>query len=245
MASTELHEYIHHPNFREEVLGKMENISRILIRKELNTRMEKESIAWERIRIDFIFRKTIMGDLIEKLHRSVRSIKDIINGFKTSFNVDEKIGTTKASCPARLFYVTNIKCINLHYELYSTFEAAGLVFSGLDAFEVLDEFETVLEKAFQARISVITEEKIQRMLRKKYADRIRNVISAFLDGDFEKEIIKIKENISATEKEHESFNCKEETLSSLQTTVIDKIKLLQENECTYINTEEGSKANKF
>lgn len=82
------------------------------------------------------------------------------------------------------------------------------------------------------------------MLRKKYADRIRNVISAFLDGDFEKEIIKIKENISATEKEHESFNCKEETLSSLQTTVNHKIKLLQENECTYINTEQGSKANK-
>lgn len=50
------------------------------------------------------------------------------------------------------------------------------------------------------------------MLRKKYVDRIRNVISVFLDGDFEKEIIKIKENILVIEKEYEFFNCKEEIL---------------------------------
>lgn len=89
-----------------------------------------------------------MEDLIEKLYRFVCLIKDIINGFKILFNVDEKIGIIKVLCLVRFFYVFNIKCINLYYELYSIFEVVGLVFFGLDVFEVLDEFEIVFEKIF-------------------------------------------------------------------------------------------------
>lgn len=57
---------------------------------------------------------------------------------------------------------------------------------------------------------------------------IEKTIRAFLQGDLENEIIKIKENIITMKNQHEIFKSEEETLSLLQSNVIQKIESLQQ-----------------
>lgn len=63
------------------------------------------------------------------------------------------------------------------------------------------------------------------------------IIRAFLEGDLEKEIIKIKENIKTMQNCHEIFKSEEETLSTLQSTVVRALERLHQIEDIDIKPE--------
>uniref|UniRef100_A0A8W8P0B9 Uncharacterized protein n=1 Tax=Magallana gigas TaxID=29159 RepID=A0A8W8P0B9_MAGGI len=114
---------------------------------------------------------------------------------------------------------------------------AVLVMAILKTLEVVDDFDTVCKNAFMARVAVFTVDEIKRNLRKAYFDRIKNLIETFFEGDLKREIERINDNISNMRDEKDLFKLEEETLSSLQSTVIKKIERLQQIERIDITTE--------
>lgn len=198
--------------------------------------------------IEEIFQKEIMADLMEKfekIHRTLHLIKDNLKGFKTPFDVDNKIGKALSLSSIRsgagvvfsfvLYRIAMTPAILIPVATVGI--VTGLVMVGLQALEVLDDFDTVCSNAFMARVKVFTVDEIKRNLRKAYFERIKEIIEAFLDGDLKREIERINANISRMRDEKDLFKLEEETLSSLQSTVIQKIERLQQIERIDITTE--------
>lgn len=247
-ASHQLHCYLHHNEFRTSVLNDTDNFTRVTIGKALDARIEKETIAWQNKHIDEIFQKTIMKDLkkkFENIHRTLHSIKDNLKGMKTPFDVENRITTAIASgvipSGAGLLgsFLINRKVSNsgVMIGIATAGILSGIVLSSLVTYDVIDIFEVVREKAFEARINAFTKKDIMDTLRKEYFESIKKIIRAFLEGDLENEIIKIKENIITMKNQHEFFKSEEKTLSLLQSTVIQKIERLQQIGRIDITTE--------
>lgn len=78
---------------------------------------------------------------------------------------------------------------------------------------------------------------IKYSLKREHFETIKNIIKAFLERDLENEIIKIKINIVTIKNQHEFLKSKEDTLSLLQSTGIQKIEYLQQIGCIDITTE--------
>lgn len=189
-----------------------------------------------------------MKDLIEKfksMHRTLHSIKDNLRGFKTPFDVENKITAAIASGvipsgagPLGRFLINPI--VSNSRVLIGITNAgilSGIVLPGLAMIDVVDEFEVFREKAFSARINACTKKAIKTTLRGEYFETIKKTIRAFLEGDLENEIIKIKENIITMKNQNEIFKSEEETLSLLQSNVIQKIERLQQIGRIDITTE--------
>lgn len=237
-ASFKLHEYLHHPKFRAAVLRDADHFTRISIGGVLDTRIENETKAWQEKHIEGIFRETCMADLIEKsenIQRTLHEITDNLKGLQTPFDVDNKIPIALAlgviPGGAGLISSFMLKRIISHPGVLVGIVAggilSGLFFTSLVAFEVADDFETVLSNAFQARINAITMKEVRRTLREQYLERIETKLKAFIEGDLEKEIIKIKEIIITLKNDQENFEANKESLFSLQSTVIKKLERLQ------------------
>lgn len=234
-----MHDYLHHREFRAAVLIGTDNFTRLTIGKELDTRIGKETIAWQKKHIDEIFQKTIMKDLkqkFENIHRILNSIKDNLKGFETPFDVENRITTAIASgvIPSGAgllgsFLVNRIVSNSgVMIGIATAGILSGIFLSSLITYDVLDGFEVVRENAFRARINAFTKKDIKDTLRKEYFEKIKNIIRAFLEGDLEKEISKIKENIITMKNKHDFFKSEEETLSLLQSTVIQKMERLKQ-----------------
>lgn len=247
-ASSKFHQYINHPCFKAAILQDTDELTRFTIRQELDTRIENKTKDWMKENLKEIFERTIMADLIskfEEIQRSLHSIKDNLKGFKTPFNVDKKIATAVASgvLPSGAGVIGSflIRSIISHpgvlIGIVTVGIVTGVVFSGLVAFEVVDDFETVRDKAFEARINVFTEKEIKRRLKKEYYDGVKRIVSAFLEGDLEEEIINIKDNVKTMQTDSESYKAQKNTLSTLKSTVVRELERLQKIERTDIKPE--------
>lgn len=247
-ASHQLHDYLHHNEFKTAVLNDTENFTRVTIGKELDTRIEKETIAWQQKHIDEIFQKTIMKDLkkkFENIHRTLNSIKDNLSGMKTPFDVENRITTAIASgvipSGAGLLGSFLINRVVSNSGVMIGIAAAGILsgifLSSAVTYDVVDGFEVVRENAFRARINAFTKKDIKDTLRKEYFENIKKIIRSFLEGDLENEIINIKENIITMKNQHGFFKSEDETLSLLQSIVIQKIERLQQIGRNDITTE--------
>lgn len=186
----------------------------------------------------------------ESIHRSLHSIKDNLKGFQTPFDVDTKIiRVISSAIKSGLGLNLNVLLIGLRLlsdiseinrKVLQGIAAAGIVggiiFSGLMIARA-DDFETTREKAFQARVDALTKEKVEYFLRENYFEPIQEMKRAFLEGDLEIEMNKIKENISSMRNEHKTYISQKEILSSMHQTVIQKIERLKQIGCIAIVNE--------
>lgn len=253
-ATTRLHEYVHSPHFRAEILKDTDTFTRFSIRRALDVRIEENLKAWQEQNIDNIFHEVIMEYLFEKfesIHRSLHSIKDNLKGFQTPFNVDTKIipviawaiksevGLNLNFLVMGLRLISGISEINRSKVLQGIAAAGivgGIIFSGLMIARA-DDFETTREKAFQVRVDALTKTKVKYFLREYYFEPIQKMKRAFLEGDLEKEMNKIKENISSMRNKHKTYISQKEILSSMHQTVIHKIERLKQIGCIAIVNE--------
>lgn len=219
----------------------------------MDVRIEKYLKAWQEQNIDEIFQEVIMEYLFEKfesIHRSLHSIKENLKGFQTPFDVDSKIIPAIASVIKSGFslnlelLVIGLKLISENSEvnrkvLQGIAAAAivgGIIFSGLMIARA-DNFETTREKVLQARIDALTKDKVKYVLRENYFEAIQEMKRAFLEGELEKEMNKIKENISSMRNEHNTYISQKEILSSMHKTVVQKIERLKQIGCIDIVNE--------
>lgn len=223
-VSAEFHKYLHHTDFKAVVLKDTDKFTRFSIGKELNTRFENETKAWQENHINVIFQRSIVADLMEKfeiIHITLHYIKDNLKGFKTPSSAS-RAGVICSFLVQRL--VSNP---GFGYGLVTVGILSGIVLGSL---ELVDGFDTVRRKAFQTRRDVFTKKEIQSLLKKEHYDGIQEIIKNFLEGDLEEEIKKIEENKLTMENEHGFFKSKIETLSSLQSIVVMQMERLQQIE---------------
>lgn len=218
----------------------------------MDVRIEENLKAWQEQNIDDIFQEVIMEYLFEKfesIHRSLHSIKDNLKGFQTPFNVDTKIipvitWTIKSQVGSLNALLMGLRLISGISEIkriiLQGIAAAGIVggiiFSALMIARA-DDFETTREKAFQARVDALTKKQVKYFLREYYFEPIQKIKRAFLEGDLEKEMNKIKENISSMRNKHKTYISQKEILSSMHQTVIQKIERLKQIGCIAIVNE--------
>lgn len=194
--------------------------------------------------MEYLFEK------FESIHRSLHSIKDNLKGFQTPFNVDTKIipviawtiksqvGLNLNALLMGLRLISRISEINrkVLQGIVAAGIVGGIIFSGLMIARA-DDFETTREKAFQARVDALTKEQVKYFLREYYFEPIQKIKRAFLEGDLEKEMNKIKENISSMRNKHKTYISQKEILSSMHQTVIQKIERLKQFGCIAIVNE--------
>lgn len=218
----------------------------------MDVRIEENLKAWQEQNIDNIFQEVIMEYLFEKfesIHRSLHSIKDNLKGFQTPFNVDTKIipvitWTIKSQVGSLNALLMGLRLISGISEIkrlilqgiVAAGIVGGIIFSGLMIARA-DDFETTREKAFQARVDALTNKKVKYFLREYYFEPIQKIKRAFLEGDLEKEMNKIKENISSMRNKHKTYMSQKEILSSMHQTVIQKIERLKQIGCIAIVNE--------
>lgn len=237
-AANQLHQYVHGPDFKSNVLKDVGNWNRITFRQKLKTRIERETLAWQQNHIDSIFRKDIVEDLMksfENIHRSLHSIKEDLQGFKIPFDVDSKIAILLASVviTGGTMFLSSfmINRIVPHFTLSKDIVVVGCAIAGIiDYLQVDDGFMTVCEKQFQAIIEFLTENKLKTFLRKTYFDVMQNSIKTFLDEELEQEIGLFKNNIVLMRGRHESYKSDKDILSSLKSAVIQNITRLKKLE---------------
>lgn len=75
-------------------------------------------------------------------------------------------------------------------------------------------------------------------MRKRYVGVCQKIIKVFLEGELEKEIIKIKENILILRKDYDIFKFEKEIFFLLWLIVIEKIKYLEKFEIIDIYIEQ-------
>lgn len=237
-AANQLHQYVHGPDFKSNVLKDVGKWNRITYRQKLNTRIERETLAWQQNHIDSIFRKDIVEDLMksfENIHRSLHSIKEDLKGFKTPFDVDSKIAILLASVVvtggAMFLGASMINRTVPHFTITKDLVVVSCAIVGMyDYFGVVDGFKTVCEKQFQAIIGFLTEYKLKKFLRETYFDVMQNSIKTFLDEDLEQEIGMLKNNIVLMRRRQKSFKSDKDILSSLKSAVIQNITRLKKLE---------------
>lgn len=237
-AANQLHQYVHGPHFKSNVLKDADKWNRITVRRNLNARIENETLAWGKKLIDSSFRKDIIEDLIKNfgnIHRSLHSIKEDLKGFKTPFDLDSKIAISLASLVfsggSMVISSFMINRIVPHFTISKDVAVVGLAIAGILYYlEVVDNFKTVCEKKFQAILKFLTKEELETFLKKNYFDAMQKSIKSFLDDELKQEIGMLKNDIVTMRKRHNIFKSNKDILSSLKSVVIQNIQRLEKLE---------------
>lgn len=238
-AAKQLHDYIHCPIFKATILKDRDKIPRLAIAKELDTRIEVETMNWQNERIENIFYESIMKRLtqnFQNIHQKLHSIKDEMRGIKTPYD-GNKYTSAIVSCAsgtAILGGVVMTRMTSDHKVLLGVAAAAGVVgglfVSAMSTLEVLDDSQTVCINAYEARMKAFTKEKIRVDLKEIYAKSIQKIIEEFLEGDLKDEIHQIKLNITTMQGKLDFYKVEKENIASLQSTVNEALRSLHELE---------------
>lgn len=191
-----------------------------------------------------------MGHLLKKfenIYRSLHSIKDILKGFQTPFEVESKIVeviinsaiTSGKRGIALLQFCINVITYSFDPKVPFGITTAAMMALRLFTFDAVpvDGFKTTRQNAFQSTVNVLTKEKIKGILSENYSEGIQKIIRAYLEGNLKKEMNKIKENISTMRNDHTAFISEKDTLFSMQKNVIQKIESLEQIGCIDIVNE--------
>lgn len=238
-AAKQLHDYIHCPIFKATILQDRDNIPRLAIAKELDTRIEVETMNWQNKRIENIFYESIMKRLtqnFQNIHQQLHSITDEMRGIKTPYD-GNKYTSAIVSCAsgtAILGGVVMTRMTSDHKVLLGVAAAAGVVgglfVSAMSTLEVLDDSQTVCINAYEARMKAFTKEKIRVDLKEMYTKSIQKIIEEFLEGDLKDEIHQIKLNITTMQGKLDFYKSEKENIASLQSTVNEALRSLHELE---------------
>ncbi|XP_062593992.1 uncharacterized protein LOC134255466 [Saccostrea cucullata] len=187
-----LFQYIHSADFKSRVLQDIEIHTRFTIERELDSRIEKATLFWQQENIPRIFTSHISQTLTEnfiEIHKSLHNIKDNMRGFKSPFDVEDKLGsvllslvgtsgTSVAGSVAMMYMSVSPRA---RQALAAAGVVSGLVVTGL-VIGVFDDYETVLKNAYKARINKLSKPKKKQTLRKTYEERFINIIQSYREG---------------------------------------------------------------
>lgn len=238
-AADRLYKFMHTEQFKREILLDTDEINRLRIGNELKSRIEEKITIWHRENIEKIFMETffdIHGERFQKIHEKLHVIKNNMQGIKTPFTDYPRIAAALASsiCSSGTGLLGSLVVSNYLGSRYTYVAvgvaaagiAYGLLFAGLVAFDVPDNFDTIRNRAFKRITNTLSKEEIRKRMRAIYENDIKTIIKTFMDGEIKEEIHNLKENIETMLNHLDDYRKEAAVLLSLQNDISDLMKTL-------------------
>lgn len=225
-----MYRFIHTDHFKREILFNTEKITRFGIEKELKSRIEEKITTWHRKHIVNIFLETFLeihGERFKKIHEKLHVIKNDMRGIKTPFTaypriaaaLSSSIGSSGTGLLGSLVVSRFLGNPYVAVGVAAVGIVGGLMVAGLVALDIQDDFDTIRAKAYKAITDTLSKERIQDGIRESYANDIKTVIEAFMDGELQNEIDNLNKNIDTMLRHLGDYSKEEAALRSLKTKI--------------------------
>lgn len=196
----QLHEYVHHPDFKSKILQKVATSSRFRVGDDVNDQIQAEIIRWEETHVNQVYTEIFLKNLNEKLKSVCRRLtKNLMRGFEMPYDPENEIwfGIIQA---AILGGGLAIRGALFAPPVAVVVAVSGVVFTGLLNIGLINNFKTVCENAFDVRIKKLTKTYLKEKLRAKFETAMKNNVNKALEIMYV-EINKLAEEQKAMEKE--------------------------------------------
>lgn len=179
-VTDQLHEYIHHPDFKENMLKNVAKSWRLKVNFDVKAHIETETKQWEERHMHKIYDDIFVKKLNAKLQNICGSLaENLLNGFKMPYDPENKI--IKGVVFSALSIAGGFVARALIFEPPVVVGVAtfGIVFTGLLNFGYISDFKTVCEHAVNAGIETLSKNQIKQNLKERYEKALkRNVEKA-------------------------------------------------------------------
>lgn len=225
-ATDELYQFLNTPAFKDNMFLNTQKMTRFGIPDALKSRIEDAVKTWQQTHIEKILFETvlrILGEKFQAIHAKLDDIKNEMRGIETKYSALPKIAralvsSVNVSGPGLIgsLMVSHF----LGNQGVSKIVAAlsiggGIVLTGVVAFDVLDNYDTIRGMSFETLLNTLSKEKLEKNIRGIYKEKIKNIIKTFLEDELKKEITNLNKSIDTMQNELDIYTQDINTLSSL------------------------------
>lgn len=198
----QLHEFVHHPDFKSKILQKVASSSRLRIGLDVNAQMQSETQRWEETHVNQVYTEIFLKNLNEKLKTICgRLAKNLMRGFEMPYDPENKIlfGIIQTAVSIGGGFV--IRGALFEPPVAVAVAVSGVIFTGLLNLGFISNFKTVCENAVNVRIDKLSKTYLKDKLRVRYETAMKNNVNEALEK-MKVEIGKLTEEQKAKEKEN-------------------------------------------
>ena len=228
-AAERLYTFVHTEQFKREIFFDTEKISRFGIEQELKLRVEKKITSWHRENIVNIFLETLLeihGERFQQIHERLHVIKDDMQGIKTPFTaypritaaLTSSIGSSGTGLLGGLVVSRYLGSPYAAVGVATVGILGGMLAAGL-ALNVNDNFDTIRENAFKRITDTFSKAKMWEGMRKSYENVFKTITKTFMDGELQKEICNLNENIDTMLNHLDDYRKEEAALRVLSSKI--------------------------
>lgn len=196
----QLHEYVHHPDFKSKILQKVATSSRFTVGDDVNAQIQAEIQRWEETYVNQVYTEIFLKNLNEKLKIVCgRLTENMMKGFEMPYDPENKIlfGIIQAAIVGGLVAIRAAPFVS---PVAVVVAVSGVVFTGLQNIGLINNFKTICEKAVDVKIKKLTKTYLKQKLRAKFETAMKNNVNEALEI-MNVEINKLEEEQKAKEKE--------------------------------------------
>lgn len=200
----QLHEYVHHPDFKSKILQKVATSSRFTVGDDVNAQIQAEIQRWEETHVNQVYTEIFLKNLNEELKIVCgRLTENLMRGFKMPYDSENDIwfGIIQAAICGG---VVAIRGALFAPPVAIVVAVSGVLFTGLFTgllnMGLINNFKTVCEKAVDVRIKKLTKTYLKEKLRAKFETAMKNNVNEALEI-MNVEIYKLTEEQKAMKKE--------------------------------------------
>lgn len=217
----QLHEYIHHPDFKETLLQKVATSWRLKIGFDVNDQIERGTKKWEETHVNQIYKDIFVKNLNDKLKSICGPLaKHLMRGFQMPYDPDNKILKGILHSTVSIVGGFAIRAALFEPPVAVGLAVTGVIFAGLLNFGYTSDFKTVCKQAVDVRITNLSKTKIKTKLTQSYSRAIKtNMVKAL--KTMKCEIEKLREETEKRDTENTINTSRMGIFMSLDKTVFE------------------------
>lgn len=198
----QLHEYVHHPDFKRKILQKVATSSRLRIGSDVNAKIQAETQRWEETHVNHVYTDIFLKNLNEKLKTVCgRLAENLMRGFEMPYDPENRILLGIIQTAVSIGGGLAFRGAIVEPPVAVAVAVGGVIFTGLLSYGFINNFETVCEKAVDVRINKLTKPYLKQKLRARYETAMKKNVNDALEK-MNLEINKLTEEQKAKETEN-------------------------------------------
>lgn len=198
----QLHEYVHHPDFKRKILQKVATSSRLRIGSDVNAQIQAETQRWEETHVNHVYTDIFLKNLSEKLKTVCgRLAENLMRGFEMPYDPENRILLGIIQTAVSIGGGLAFRGAIVEPPVAVAVAVGGVIFTGFLSYGFINNFETVCEKAVDVRINKLTKPYLKQKLRARYETAMKKNVNDALEK-MNLEINKLTEEQKAKETEN-------------------------------------------
>lgn len=198
----QLHEFVHHPDFKSKILQKVASSSRLRIGLDVNAQIQAETQRWEETHVNQVYTEIFLKNLNEKLKTICgRLAKNLMRGFEMPYDPENKILFGIIQTAVSIGGGFAIRGALFEPPVAVAVAVSGVIFTGLLNLGFISNYKTVCKNAVNVRIDKLSKTYLKDKLRVRYETAMKNNVNEALEK-MKVEIGKLTEEQKAKEKEN-------------------------------------------